>query len=160
MQNWRDSIQAIAAGYRDRIVHISLRSNEGGLNLSMPPDLLKLLSDRGRKAGELLRDQFDFPSHIWARYRLTMCAIEKYLDVLQNSWDDPLPQDEQGWAYIKGDVEAPHYRGTKSLEDRLRNALEDLIKLNQEWRIEQQDGKTLCAGAPRPEPVLRSQPKF
>ncbi|HWC19567.1 MAG TPA: patatin-like phospholipase family protein [Terriglobales bacterium] len=50
MQNWRDNIQAIAAGYRDRIVHISLRPNEGGLNLNMPPELITSLGNRGRFA--------------------------------------------------------------------------------------------------------------
>src|SRR5438876_9036323 len=36
MQNWRDRLQTTAAGYRDRIVHIKLCANEGGLNLNMP----------------------------------------------------------------------------------------------------------------------------
>jgi hypothetical protein len=34
MQNWRNNLLATALGYRDRIVHISLAGNEGGLNLT------------------------------------------------------------------------------------------------------------------------------
>ncbi|PAM50680.1 hypothetical protein CEJ63_22415, partial [Acinetobacter baumannii] len=36
MQNWRDLLQARAPGYRDRIVHVSLQGDEGGMNLDMP----------------------------------------------------------------------------------------------------------------------------
>lgn len=160
MQNWRDNIQTTAAGYRDRIVHISLRPNEGGLNLAMPPELIRLLTDRGGRAGDLLRDKFDFPSHIWARYRLTMCATQNYLDALSDAWRDPIEQDRQGWDYIAGKEEAPHYRGSPTLEDLLRRALESLVHICEDWRLVPGEGQTFCKGnAPRPEPVLRSQPK-
>jgi hypothetical protein len=161
MQNWRDNIQMTAAGYRDRIVHISLRPNEGGLNLAMPPELIRLLTDRGQRAGDLLRDKFDFPSHIWARYRLTMCATQNYLDALSVAWRDPIEQDRLGWDYIAGKEEAPHYRGGQLLEDLLRRALETLVQTCDDWRSGLREGQTFCNGnTPRPEPVLRSQPKF
>jgi predicted acylesterase/phospholipase RssA len=97
MQNWRDNIQAIAAGYRDRIVHISLMAGEGGLNLNMKPDLISHLSNRGRIAGELLCKYFDFDSHYYARYRITMCGIQDHLTNLHNTGLTPLtktPSDE------------------------------------------------------------------
>lgn len=40
MQNWRDLLQARAPGYRDRIVHVSLQGDEGGMNLDMPQEVL------------------------------------------------------------------------------------------------------------------------
>jgi predicted acylesterase/phospholipase RssA len=161
MQNWRDNIQATAAGYRDRIVHVSLRPKEGGLNLNMPPDLIDLLSKRGRRAGQLLKSDFNFPEHIWARFRLTMCGVQKFLDNLRGSYTGPISQDELGWDYIDGKAEAHHYRGTPGLEAILREALSLLLQASEYWSDALRDGQTFCNGnAPRPEPILRAQPKF
>jgi hypothetical protein len=160
MQNWRDNIQATEAGYRDRIVHISLRSNEGGLNLAMPPAILKLLSERGLRAGQLLRDKFDFSSHIWARYRLTMCALQKYLGHVRDSWTGPLAQDNKGWDYIKGEEEASHYKAINLLQQRMRIGLETLVQISEQWTGDGADDQNFCKQAPRPEPILRNQPKF
>lgn len=161
MQNWRDNIQATAAGYRDRIVHVSLRPEEGGLNLNMPPKLIERLSLRGRRAGELLKTEFNFPDHIWARFRLTMCAVEQYLDRLHDSYTHPLVQDELGWQYIDGKAEPNHYRGSAHLEEVLRGALRMLVQVSERWNDTLGAGQTSCGGnAPRPDPVLRAQPKF
>lgn len=58
MQNWVDNTQTRVPGYRDRIVHISHNDSEGGLNLSMPPETLERLTERGRQAGRLLRHTY------------------------------------------------------------------------------------------------------
>ncbi len=39
-RNWVDSLQAMVPGYRDRIAHIFLDANEGGLNLTMPIEVV------------------------------------------------------------------------------------------------------------------------
>jgi len=162
MQNWRDNIQATAAGYRDRIVHISLRSDEGGLNLNMPPTLIQSLSNRGAIAGRLLRDHFDFGSHIFARYRITMCALQRYLNDLRNAWVQPLPQDDIGRKYVSGELEPAHYRPRS---DKLRAvmlaALGQLVELPVGWTEDLKDGQMFCKdNCPSPEPILRNQPKF
>lgn len=61
MQNWVDNTQTRVPGYRDRIVHISHNASEGGLNLSMPPDTLDRLAERGRQAGRLLVHAYTHP---------------------------------------------------------------------------------------------------
>ncbi|MFV3291535.1 patatin-like phospholipase family protein [Pseudomonas sp. NY11955] len=58
MQNWRDEIMFTYPGYRDRIVQISLKSNEGGLNLEMPAATIQALGDAGQMAAERLIDRF------------------------------------------------------------------------------------------------------
>lgn len=58
MQNWRDEIQFPYPGLRDRIVQISQRPDEGGLNLDMPKDHIAALSDAGEAAAQLLIDRF------------------------------------------------------------------------------------------------------
>lgn len=58
MQNWRDEIQFPYPGFRDRIVQISQRKTEGGLNLDMPASAITALGDAGAKAAERLIDRF------------------------------------------------------------------------------------------------------
>jgi hypothetical protein len=58
MQSWRDEILFPYPGYRDRIVQISLREGEGGLNLNMAQPVVDALSAAGACAGEMLYRQF------------------------------------------------------------------------------------------------------
>jgi hypothetical protein len=160
MQNWRDNLQTTAAGYRERIVHVSLRSDEGGLNLTMPPELLKKLSNRGVMAGQALRNNFDFCTHIWARYRLTMCSLHRYLDALDESWNQPVPQDGCGWKQINCTRPPHHYRPCNPeeqhrLQTALYQGLHDLLIISQGWT-----GQHFCEDSPRPEAILRGEPKF
>src|SRR5271165_1711368 len=89
MQNWNDSTQAVMAGYRDRIAHIQLAQDEGGLNLDMRADVVKKLIERGRIAGDMLHQAFGAPEawppaphwldHRWVRYRSFMSMYERLL---------------------------------------------------------------------------------
>jgi hypothetical protein len=162
MQNWRDKLQATAAGYRDRIVHIRLCPDEGGLNLNMPPEVITKLSNRGRIAGQLVSEHFDLASHIFTRYRITMCALQKYLSDLNNSWTQPLPQDKLGREYVAGVRTPPHYvPKSDKLRQVMFEALQELVKLPGLWLSRLHKQQSFCKdGAPRPEPILRSQPKF
>ena len=40
MQNWVDNAQMRLPGYRDRVVHVLLAEDEGGMNLAMSPTLI------------------------------------------------------------------------------------------------------------------------
>jgi hypothetical protein len=155
MQNWHDNLQASAPDYRDRIVQISLNEDEGGLNLTMPKELLDKLSGRGKMAGTFLRDNFDFPSHMWARFRIMMCSFQRYLESLHESWTNTVPQDEEARKIIMNQEEPQHYKGAPAVRQLLKQRLEELLELSQQ---SQQD---LCSdGSPRPEPLLRAEPKF
>ena len=57
MQGWRDNLQTILPGYRERVVHIRLREGEGGLRLDMPEEVLAKLSDFGDQAGQGVTDR-------------------------------------------------------------------------------------------------------
>lgn len=162
MQNWRDKIQATAAGYRDRIVHIKLCPDEGGLNLNMPPIVIANLSERGKIAGQLVIKQFDFASHMFARYRITMCALQKYLNDLNNSWTKPLPQDKLGHEYINGIRVPPHYKPrSNTLAQLMLQTLLELVRQAGRCQSAADKQQSFCKdGAPHPEPILRSQPKF
>lgn len=58
MQNWRDEIQFPYPGFRDRIIQISQRKTEGGLNLDMPEPVITALGNAGAMAAQRLVDRF------------------------------------------------------------------------------------------------------
>jgi predicted acylesterase/phospholipase RssA len=94
MQNWSDDAQSSMPGYRDRIVHIELSQNEGGLNLNMPTEVVKKLADRGRAAGEVLAQAFAVPrecapqwlNHRWVRYRNFMALCQSLITSFHDSF--------------------------------------------------------------------------
>ena len=58
MQNWRDEILFPTPGFRDRIVQISQKSDEGGLNLTMPAGTIAALAEAGGMAAQRLIARF------------------------------------------------------------------------------------------------------
>ncbi|MGX7709179.1 hypothetical protein [Methylobacterium sp. Gmos1] len=89
---WSDNQLLVAPGIRDRVVHIALREDEGGLNLDMDAKVIADLDRRGRAAGAKIAARFDptatadpetgdpvdraFPRHRWVRFRTFMAAVE------------------------------------------------------------------------------------
>ena len=80
-----------AAGrYRDRIAHVSLSGEEGGLNLNMGKDKIDVLAERGRLAAVALAEQFagespgqvptwGWTNHRWTRYRVALAELQLWL---------------------------------------------------------------------------------
>ena len=106
VQNWNDTTQSTLPGYRDRIVTVFLDSDEGGLNLDMPSEILERLRKRGAAAGALIAGRFSAPSvldpagvgmnwenHRWLRYRSAMGSIKPYLTQFAHSRATPNPPD-------------------------------------------------------------------
>lgn len=102
-RNWTDSEQMLVPGYRERIVHVRLDENEGGLNLDMPPKIIEAVGDRGKVAGEFLVNRFgsspkpdpipngnitglDWNYHRRQRYHVCMAALEHYLERFARAW--------------------------------------------------------------------------
>ena len=104
-RNWGDTELMALPGYRDRIVHVALAEDEGGLNLNMPKEIIKSIGERGERAGMLLAARFapkpaldpktkKFPqltwdNHRWVRYRSMMAAVEDLGRRFQNRWEGP-----------------------------------------------------------------------
>jgi predicted acylesterase/phospholipase RssA len=78
MQNWRDSLQAELPGFNDRIAHITLDTHEGGMNITMPEEVIANVDRKGREAGEQLLD-FDFREHWLNRYLGLMREVQTKL---------------------------------------------------------------------------------
>ncbi len=81
-QGYRETIQSRLPGYQERIVQIRLAPGEGGLNLGMEPELINCMMKRGRRAGELLINGFDFNEHQWMRLVLLLGLLEKNFEVI------------------------------------------------------------------------------
>lgn len=105
MQNWTDTMQSDLPGFRDRIVHIGLAKDEGGMNITMPPSTIQHVDDKGAEAGRQLCE-FDFDTHWLARYAGAMREIQRNL---------------------RGDDEPPRIRGLREAftDDRVRWLRED-----------------------------------
>lgn len=86
MQNWGDNTRITMPGFRDRVAIIRQKDGEGGLNLAMPPEVIKELADRGAEAAALF-DDFDLDLHKWVRYRVSMAATDELLATLCTSYD-------------------------------------------------------------------------
>jgi predicted acylesterase/phospholipase RssA len=85
-QNFRDTMQSQLPSYQERIVHVPLNRQEGGLNLNMPPHLIEGMQDKGLKAGEMLcGERFSFERHQWVRLRVLMGLLEKNLSEMKES---------------------------------------------------------------------------
>jgi Patatin-like phospholipase len=87
-KDWHDNMQTRVPGYRDRVVHISMSAEEGGLNLSMPAERIERLGVRGCLAARKLGTRFSpagdgspmtWDNHRWIRFRTTFRLIEEEL---------------------------------------------------------------------------------
>ena len=97
MQNWRDQILFPYPGYRDRIVQISQRDDEGGLNLNMPAENIARLADAGEFAAETLDARFNpaqgdgWTEHREVRLRAFLALAEELLrsrGLQDATWDE------------------------------------------------------------------------
>ncbi len=86
MQNWGDNTRITMPGFRDRVAIIRQKDGEGGLNLAMPPEVIKALAERGAEAAALF-DDFDLDLHKWVRYRVSMAATDELLATLCTAHD-------------------------------------------------------------------------
>ncbi len=102
-QNWMDNEQVRVPGFRDRIVHITLKAGEGGANLEMPSATILDIAERGRIAGQTLAERFAsgpqwtvseaWEAHRWVRFRSSMYALEGALRAFEQGLREVHPGD-------------------------------------------------------------------
>jgi hypothetical protein len=168
-RNWMDNLQSTAPGYRDRIVHVYLDKQEGGLNLNMPKKIVSALSGYGEQAADHLIQHFidgtdggeptpmTWDNHRWIRYRSTILQLDQFIGDFADSFERPEPDDTSITSLInRGEDDPPHsYRFTPEQRE---NALEITGQLTQ--LAADMKGKDLEKNAPKPEPALRVRPVF
>lgn len=154
-QNYRDNMQAMLPSYYERIVQIRLSDNEGGLNLEMPPEVIKEVVKKGEEAGELLITEFDMAKHQWVRLRVLLGQVEKELKKMNDAivpagtFDYPKLMTDQlnpaeGFPYVR----------VKEWCDNATARLKAMNEVIAGWRP-----PNLAEDPPLPEPVLRVAPE-
>lgn len=168
MQNWVDNRQMRIPGYRDRIVHVSMRPDEGGMNLNMPAEVIQAVSNRGGEAGRLLAERFsaesehpmNWDNHRWVRFRSTMGLVEELLEKLVRGYSDtetakPFPAYEQLLNRGPSDLPAS-YRYKEPQRAFANEAVSGILQLADTWSRK----VSLGDGSPKPEPELRIMPRI
>ena len=156
MQNWVDSTQMRLPGYRDRVVHILLTSSEGGMNLNMDVARVLALSARGRQAGEILTQDFNWDLHRWTRFRTALAQFQQAFAKAAQVYDGKPEQEESFAAFLDRYAAQPKNYPLKHPE-LARPAVEALFAVAKGW---QDQGIDFVDGEPRPEPDLRIVPRI
>jgi hypothetical protein len=170
MMNWRDTTQMSVPGYRDRIVHVSVSDDEGGLNLNMPPEIIKSLGDRGMYAGRKLVDtytnlkpkqgQVSWNNHRWIRFRSTLPLVIENLTNIYKRLSDPGGQNGMTYEDLIKNPPSYEWDSPEQAEFSLK-AMRQISELVKGWEDEKENNPKADPGrnAPRPEPELRIMPK-
>ncbi|TNE66102.1 MAG: RpoH suppressor [Alphaproteobacteria bacterium] len=161
-KDWQDQLQSRLAGYRERIVHVYLKPDEGGMNLTMPAELIKGLGDLGGRAGELMAGtsaggddsaNFDFTDHQWRRVLVLYAALEEALGGAAKAWPHVRPG-------IEALLKTPPSYGSSTLADRkaVLARLDGLLSyVDATWTSELRDKPALI---PKPSCALRISPDY
>ena len=158
--SWQDNLQSALPGYRDRIVHVALKSDEGGLNITMPSKLVQRLAGYGARAGEDMRDEFDLDEHRWRRFLVAMDRIDHTLDEIAAAYNGQ-GGIESFAAFLNRYPYPPDH--PVSYKDAARDHLEtlrsraaDLAELSRRWEAQVQIPD---AELPHPKTDLRITPR-
>jgi hypothetical protein len=156
-KDWQDNLQSTLPGYRERIAHVVLKPEEGGLNLTMSEATIRKLVNYGEQAGTTLRDEFDLDAHRWRRFLVAMARMEETLDEVAKAYEGvPGGPEAFGKFLDRYSGEAASYKQDPA---RLAEMLKRGAKLaasGASWRAE----PTIRAGSiPKPATNLRITPK-
>jgi Patatin-like phospholipase len=156
-KDWQDNLQGTLAGYRDRIVHVYLKPEEGGLNLVMPSELVNALGEYGAQAGEVLRDKFSLDEHRWRRFLVAMDRLHETLENLRDAYAGHVGGPESFSAFLSRFPEcAQSYKQTLQDLALLCARANELATLADNWRNQQQIPEHRL---PHPKTDLRITPK-
>jgi hypothetical protein len=161
MQNWRDNLQAELPGYRERVCDVRFRPGEGGLNVKMKPPAIQALMDRGRQAGEKLRDALPMASppnaptekwlmHCATRFETLMSLQQKGLSEVYERSADFLAALRAGGLTRGREAGWPGKAVTHTKE---------LLACAQKWGPPPKEVDFAITPPPEPEPVMRVVPK-
>jgi predicted acylesterase/phospholipase RssA len=156
-KDWQDNLQSTLPGYRERIAHVVLKPEEGGLNLTMDEASIRKLVNYGERAGDTLRDEFDLDGHRWRRFLVAMSRMEETLDEVAKAYEGVPGGPEAFGDFLKRySGEATSYRqdATRLAEMLKRGA--ELAASGAAWRAK----PTIREGnIPKPATNLRITPK-
>jgi len=166
MQNWRDNMLLHLPGQRDRIAHVLLAPDEGGIHLTMDRDTILSVAARGAEAASTLRAHFGatppanvtltWSNHKWVRFLAFMPALEEALE----SWSAAFPDRTAPPSFedlLTGAAALPSYKVSAPQRASMHAASLAFIQ-----HIQQNFGSRPFRRPPKrpkPEPELRPMPQ-
>lgn len=164
-QNHRERMQSALPSYRERIVTVRFSEDEGGLNLTMGPEAIESIRDKGRQAARNLLE-FPFDEHRWVRFRVLM-AQQGELQRVRAHYPDRaayeaflLTNYHSSYSYPKSE---PWRREALARMEQVVKALDAWKELDEAWRQRSKrwgDERFFGKRSPRPEPSLRVTPRL
>lgn len=169
MQNWSDNSLTRLPGYRDRIAHVGLTPEEGGLNLKMPDNRINDLTKRGAAVGDEFVKRFAIPTsgvrmnwenHRWLRLRTMLACLDQMFGRIERTCSQPQAGDLGYEDWIRNtppNSGAPSYDWCNRKQHRLAlRTVRILRRLSTAWK---RSGTLAADDAPRPRPELRPRPQ-
>jgi predicted acylesterase/phospholipase RssA len=133
-KDWQDNLQSTLHGYRERIVHVALTPDEGGLNLTMSSDTIGQLSEYGAQAGDKLNTAFNLDEHRWRRFLVAMRRVESTLFELQHAYENtPIGADSFKDFLYRYPPQTISYKPDPAALQQLRERAEALVKMADVW---------------------------
>lgn len=169
IRNWRDNTQMAVPGFRDRIAHVKLEDDEGGLNLEMDGATVDKLSKRGHFAGVLLRERFGaagarpegmtWSSHRWVRLRNSIPLLLELLRDMAEAFDskETTYSSYEDLLDRKRDEDPETGYWWKGKPEEHRRMIHEVLTTAR--RLAPYVDK-LALGAPRPRPEIRISPRL
>jgi len=167
-RTWQINTLMTAPGYRDRVAHVYVGNQEGGLNLNMPAEHIQHLSERGQQAGAMFVERFadshtthnlSWANHRWVRYRTAMAVLESMLQHMQGSYHDR-PDGDLSYAELisrAAGVPPKSYPWAREAQQQFADATtRKLIALADEWG---QSEQCFSEESPKPIPGLEIRPR-
>jgi hypothetical protein len=167
-RGWLDAAQLVTPGYRDRVVTIYHDDTEGGMNLSMPKDIVTGLAERGEAAADLLVDKFTgtpdgkpkgwgWNNQRWIRFRTATAGFNAWMTKFDANYRTEVP-GALSYADLAGagaHAVLPSYRFDSAGDRAAANdATGALLALTPIWGTP----NALSDSAPKPRPQLRLAP--
>jgi predicted acylesterase/phospholipase RssA len=158
-KDWQDSMQTRLPGYRERLVHVSLKDSEGGLNLSMEPKTIEHLAALGELAAKRILDgepqstgmpapPFSFKVHRWRRLLAADIALAEALSDIAAAYTERNPSGDASLGSIQDylmELERTYLPNSKVFDElgydpmtpteiaNLRNRWDALVELHELW---------------------------
>ena len=164
--NWRDTMQMEMPGFRERVCHIRLDAEEGGLNLTMDEDAVRGLMMRGAYAGKSF-NAFSFRTHRFTRYLMLMQMLEAELKRARDRFGFDRPEgDDARWFrdQLAGTLDDKRYPWTNANTAAwcadARAATQTLLEVTAAWGSDEPGslGFDRPDQTPTPRPALRIVP--
>jgi hypothetical protein len=159
-RTWVDEASLVMPGYRDRVVTVYTGGDEGGLNLSMPTEVVTRLSSRGQFAAQRLVQRFGptgegWNNHRWLRFRAATAALSEWLAGFEKGYTSPAPTSYD--AILAGQASQPSYPMTGGRLAAAQVRITELRNQIDQWARPPADAFT--DHRPKQPPALRLAPR-